>query len=162
MNIRHLESYFNEPLDMSDKVGDIFDDRNPGPNGQMNETSIVKVLRYPPTQREIQTPHRFASLMPESTARPLKRLPSMMSQESRVEQGYVGIHEQWRQPHETFGTASKRRRVYEGARDPDQPMQSSEERADRIYYSLQPLGTQLFRPTIQDSQRSDIRKSTLI
>lgn len=162
LNIRHLESYFNEPLDMNDKVGDIFDDRKPGLNGQVNETSIVKVLRYPPTPKELQNPQRFASLMPESTARPLKRLPPTFAQNDRFEQDCVGGYDQRRQPNETIGAASKRRRIQNGAYNPDQPILSSEERGDEFFNSSQPPGTQQSTAQINDSQRSPYKHRTSV
>jgi len=159
LNIRHLESYFGEKLDMNDKVGDIFDDRKSGPNGQVNETSIVKVFRYPPDPRELQNPERFASLMPESTARPHKPVLPNVSQNPRAEQGHNGNYGQWRQSNETLGTASRRQRVYEGAYNPDRPMISREERGDIPYLSSHPSGTQESRDQVYDSQRSPPKKS---
>ena len=57
-------------LDLTDKVGDVFDDRTASGD---NRTSIVKVARYPPGPDEQTTPFRLGSLLPESTARPKKR-----------------------------------------------------------------------------------------
>lgn len=162
LNIRHLKSYFDETLDMNDKVGDLFDDRKIGPNGQVNETSIVKVFRYPPDPRDIRNPQRFASLMPESTARPLKRVLSTFAQNPRVEYGHIGVYEGWRQPDEAFGTASKRQRVHDGPYNPDQPIISREEREGGVYYSSQPSGTQESRGQVYNSQRSPAKKCTSI
>ena len=70
LNIKHLESDYGEILDLTDRVGDVFDDR--APSGE-SRTSIVRVACYPPHPQGLRTAARFGSLMPESSARPKKR-----------------------------------------------------------------------------------------
>ena len=77
--MKELQDHWGSTLDLSDKIVDIFDDR--AASGD-NLTSICKVLRYPPDQEELFNRNRFASLLPESAARPQKRPPPPLFHES--------------------------------------------------------------------------------
>lgn len=70
LDIKHLESDYGEILDLTDTVGEVFDDR--APSGE-NRTSIVRVACRPPISRERESSTRSISLMPESSARPRQR-----------------------------------------------------------------------------------------
>lgn len=79
LRIKELQDYWGSTLDLSDKISDIFDDR--AASGE-NLTSICKVLRYPPDEAELINRNRFASLLPESAARPQKRPPPPLFHET--------------------------------------------------------------------------------
>lgn len=72
LKVKELQDSWGSTLDLTDTIGDVFDDRSS--NGDIL-TSICKVIRYPPNPAELHNPTRFASLLPESSARPQKRPP---------------------------------------------------------------------------------------
>lgn len=84
----------------------------------------VRVARFPPDPQELQTPTRFASIAPESTARPQKRHRNhLLDLATSGRQEYI-------QANRACGTAHKRQRLgerrFEGGIDPDRPVLSSE------------------------------------
>lgn len=72
LKVKELQDSWGGTLDLTDTVGDVFDDRSS--SGDIL-TSICKVIRYPPSPAELHNPNRFTSLLPESAARPQKRPP---------------------------------------------------------------------------------------
>ena len=111
-------------------MGDIFDDRTGG--AELNATSIVRVVRFPPDRDELNNPQRFGSIMPESFARPQKRLLSNTQptiQSSLREMAILEDHET-SQFGDGYGRAVKRQRLQDATTsrrfDPDRPVRSRE------------------------------------
>lgn len=162
LSIKHLETDWGDILDLADDtVGDIFDDRQP--SGE-NRTSIVKVARFPPDPSDLRHAERFASLLPESSARPRKRpfpqSPPRLQDDSRQfrqNEGWVS-----ERPWGSHETANKRPRTFEGrphgAFDSDQPLPSLENRVTTTYHSSQIPGTQESVNQVYDSQTSPPKK----
>ena len=120
---------------MNDRVGEIFDDRKVGSTGQVIETSIVKVFRYPYDPARMGDPQRFASLMPESSARPVKReVPDMIRRQS-IMHGYEEHAEGWRQS--INRATSERHSSHERNHNINVPLLSREERETTRLRSLQ-------------------------
>ena len=96
---------------MTDSVGDVFDDR--APSGE-SRTSIVRVASYPPITHGSRNGVRFGSLMPESSARPLKRSMEVLPSDS-MSQHYPLFPsiEDWdsQQSSITLGRTSKRQKI---------------------------------------------------
>lgn len=105
----------------------------------------VRVARFPPDPQELQNPARFASIAPESTARPRKRHRNHL-----LEQATPGGQE-YHQELGACGVTNKRQRIggrsLEGIIDPDRPVLSSE----RDSYELH-----------EESGRTDKRTSAYI
>ena len=125
LKIKHLESDYGEILDLTDSVGDVFDDR--APSGE-SRTSIVRVACHPPDPYGLRTAARFGSLMPESSARPKKRSMEVSPLESMLHTlPPLSSIEDWdsQQSSVTLGGANKRQKMqasggFHCADEPDQ------------------------------------------
>ncbi|KAL8822862.1 MAG: hypothetical protein Q9191_006412, partial [Dirinaria sp. TL-2023a] len=124
----------------------------------------VKVVRLPPTEKDLSNPERFASIAPESTARPQKRT---QFQEQIVRNSLLDLvsAEDWsvRAPRDGYERPYKRQRTGEvgsgGNHDRDQPLPSSEG-VDEVIYQRSGLRNSQRAPVhqVDDSQRSPARK----
>ncbi|KAL9099072.1 MAG: hypothetical protein Q9163_005374 [Psora crenata] len=156
LRVKELQDFWGSTLDLTDTVGDLFDDRSS--SGEIH-TSICKVLRYPPDPIELNNPHRYESLLPESTARPQKRLqPPPVPLFQNPQRALPSIEE--RDIEDRNGdqqTANKRRKIHDGrlinhhARD--WALRPSQYREQGLVDSSQPTGTQGSEHQVEDSQR---------
>ena len=111
-------------------MGEIFDDRSGG--AELNATSIVHVFRYPPEPQDLNNPTRFGSIMPESFAKPQKRLFSSTHATVRSNLREMAIPEDLgaSQFDDGYGRTLKRQRLQDtatsGRFDPDRPVLSRE------------------------------------
>lgn len=165
LNIKYLQDFYGGVLDTSLTVGEIFEDRARG--GDIRN-SIVKVARFPPPPGELENPIRFASIDPESSARPRKRPipPSVPPVWGSLKDSFDS--QPWESGHNTTDQRVNKRIKIETPSAPagfnsDFPMPSSEVPEDRAYDSLQSFVVQR-SPMVQiaDSQRSPLRKRTSI
>lgn len=130
LRIKYLQDHYGSVLDTTETVGDIFDDRTGGV--ELNSTSIVRVVRFPPNRGELNDPQRFGSIMPESIARPQKRLLSNTQSTVRSKLGEMAIPEDLglSEMDNSYDRAVKRQRleVATASRrfDPDRPIRSRE------------------------------------
>ena len=107
LRVKELQDSWGSTLDLTDTVGDVFDDRSS--SGDIL-TSICKVVRYPPNPAEISNPTRFTSLLPESSARPQKRPPPPLFRDApRLLPSVEDTTDQGRQS--AFAQPNKRRKV---------------------------------------------------
>ena len=135
---------------MDDIVGNFLDDR--GTAKEVPITSIIMVRRFPPNPSELlnlERIQRFGSLMPESAARPRKRLPY------GALQGRLGDMES--QTAEAQTRWEKRQRTQdmrpETALNPDRPILSREGQVEGSHPS-QVSTAQGSIHQVTDSQRS--------
>lgn len=107
LKVKELQDSWGGTLDLTDTVGDVFDDRSS--SGDIL-TSICKVIRYPPSPAELHNPNRFTSLLPESAARPQKRPPPPLFRDApRLLPSVEDTTDQGRQS--AFAQSNKRRKV---------------------------------------------------
>ena len=107
LKVKELQDSWGGTLDLTDTVGDVFDDRSS--SGDIL-TSICKVIRYPPSPAELHNPNRFTSLLPESSARPQKRPPPPLFRDAqRLLPSIEETSNQGRQS--AFTQPNKRRKV---------------------------------------------------
>ena len=146
-------------LDMADSVGDIFVDRTPGGVDERGFTVLVQ--RELPTPEELSGTVRFASVPPNSFARPPKR-PS----HGLLQRATAGRHVQEIACGRTE-LVNKRRRLNNGARegvlDPDSVVRSIERDLDLP--TIDEGGAECPRREastyiIEDSQSSPVRSRT--
>jgi hypothetical protein len=151
---------------MTTTVGQAFIDRAQGVD---ISNSIVKVVRFPPTPNELENPLRFASLAPESSARPRKRvyeefIEPVQTNEAGEDQGNGYRPEQLVSSHRGM---NKRQRKYgmdvNGIGDPRRPIQSGETFRGLAVQDLSQISALQQSSCVQvtDSQRSPGRKSML-
>ena len=107
LKVKELQDSWGSTLDLTDTVGDVFDDRSS--SGDIL-TSICKVVRYPPNPAELSNQTRFTSLLPESSARPQKRPPPPLFRDApRLLPSIEETTDQGRQS--AFTQPNKRRKV---------------------------------------------------
>ena len=124
----------------------------------------VKVVRLPPTERDLSNPERFASIAPESTARPQKRT-HLQQQIVRNSLRDLVNAEDWsvHTPRDGYEPAYKRQKTGDvglgGNPDRDQPLPSSEG-AEEVIFQRSGLRISQHAPAhqVDDSQRSPARK----
>ena len=158
LRIKYLQDHYGSVLDTTETVGDIFDDRTGG--AELNATSIVRVVRFPPDREELNNPQRFGSIMPESFARPQKRLfsntqPAIWSNCREValpEDSEAG------QASDGYGREVKRQRLQDATTsrsfDPDRPVRSREsDRGENPQRRLPPIRQISQLHLTEDSQR---------
>lgn len=130
LRIKYLQDHYGSVLDTTETVGDIFDDRTGG--AELNATSIVRVVRFPPDREELNNPQRFGSIMPESFARPQKRLFSNTQPTvgSNLKEMAIPENLEARKMVDSYGRAIKRQRLQDATAstrfDPDRPVHSRE------------------------------------
>lgn len=149
LRIKYLQDHYGSVLDTTETVGDIFDDRTGGV--ELNSTSIVRVVRFPPNRGELNDPQRFGSIMPESIARPQKRLLSNTQPTVRSKLGEMAIPEdlELSEMDNSYDRAVKRQRF-----DPDRPIRSRErDRGETPQRRLSPVRQASSSHFVQDSQR---------
>ena len=162
LRVKELHDSWGSTLDLTDTVGDVFDDRSS--SGDIL-TSICKVLRYPPQAAELYHSHRYASLLPESSARPQKRtLPPPVPIFESVQRPLRSV-EMWDGDDglSSQESANKRRKTHD-VRALDDHMQAralppSQLIGKAILDLSQSAGTQGSEHQVEDSQRSPQRKS---
>ncbi|KAL9128778.1 MAG: hypothetical protein Q9217_002607 [Psora testacea] len=156
LRVKELQDSWGSVLDLTDTVGDVFDDRSS--NGDIL-TSICKVLRYPPDPSELHNPHRYTSLLPESSARPQKRplaLPAPLFQSA---QRPLPGFENWNidDQNATPGSANKRRKTHDvcpASHHARARMLPPTQLLDQgLLSSSQRTGTQGSEYQVEDSQR---------
>ena len=159
LEIKCLFNGYMQMLDMADSVGDIFVDRTPGGVDERGFTVLVQ--REPPSSAELSGSVRFASVPPNSFARPPKR-PS----HGLLQRATAGHYAQ-ENAHERTEQMNKRRRLNEGARhgllNPDCAVSSTERDLDLP--TIHETGVESSRRDastciIEDSQRSPLRSRT--
>lgn len=150
-------------MDTSLTIGEIFEDRTVC--GDIR-TSIVKVARFPPAPAELNNSLRFASLDPESSARPRKRPGPQPSPPFWGSQRNRSNSQLWESEHSDHDVrANKRRKIQScsahAAFNSDPPIPSSEGLEERVCDSSQISPAQMSSMIqIADSQRSPRRKCT--
>lgn len=158
LRIKYLQDHYGSVLDTTETVGDIFDDRTGGV--ELNATSIVHVVRLPPNREELNNPQRFGSIMPESLARPQKRVFNNTQPTVRSNLREMAIPEDL-EPSEiddSYGRAVKKQRLEDAAAsrrfDPDRPVHSRErDRGETPQRRLSPVRQAPYSQFLQDSQR---------
>lgn len=158
LRIKYLQDHYGSVLDTTETVGDIFDDRTGGV--ELNSTSIVRVVRFPPNRGELNDPQRFGSIMPESIARPQKRLLSNTQPTVRGIHGEMAIPEdlELSEMDNSYDRAVKRQRleVATASRrfDPDRPIRSRErDRGETPQRRLPPVRQASTSHFVEDSER---------
>ena len=130
LRIKYLQDHYGSVLDTTETVGNIFDDRTGG--AELNATSIVHVVRFPPDRDQSRNPQRFGSITPESFARPQKRLLSDTQPNIRSNLRDMAIPEDLdaSQVGNAYGRPVKRQKLQDttesGSLDPDRPICSRE------------------------------------
>ncbi|KAL9637195.1 MAG: hypothetical protein Q9164_002339 [Protoblastenia rupestris] len=161
LKIKELQDSWGSTLDLTDTVGDVFDDRSS--SGDIL-TSICKVLRYPPDPAESLNPQRYSSLLPESSARPRKRPFVLPISTFQSAQRPLPSIENWdtEDRSRAQGSAIKRQRIND-ARTPNHHAKieicsASQLQGHGLSDSLQLAATQSSEHQVEDSQRSPQNK----
>lgn len=149
---------------MTTTVGQAFIDRAQGVD---ISNSIVKVVRFPPTPSELDNPLRFASLAPESSARPRKRgyeefIEHFPTDESGGDHGNGYRPEQLVSSHRGNGKRQRKHRLKTNAiGDPHRLIQSGEALEGLALRDSSQISALQQSSCVQvtDSQRSPGRKS---
>lgn len=154
-------------LDLSDGNGDALTVGYVFQEGTNISDRTVKVVQSPPDPNELHNPQRYGSILPESSARPRKRLLGLFlsaPRNSLHDTAYTGNREAG--TFEGNGRSHKRQkahdsRLYSG-HDSDRPIHSREGFEDGLYTSSQSSGRHA-SPVHQvpDSQRSPKKKRGL-
>ncbi|KAA6409227.1 MAG: hypothetical protein FRX48_06780 [Lasallia pustulata] len=116
LSIKYLQDHYGSVLDTTETVGNIFDDRTGG--AELNATSIVHVVRFPPDREESRNPQSFGSITPDQTSGAVLEIwqPPEYLNASQVGDGY--------------GRPVKRQKLQDttksGRFDPDRPFLSRE------------------------------------
>ena len=161
LDVKELQDFWGSTLDLTDRVGDIFNDRSS--SGDIH-TSICKVVRYPPEPAELYNPQRFASLLPESTARPQKRPPPPPPLFRDAQKPLPTIENRGLENGElTVGHANKRRKT-SGARTPShsREMLPPGQMNSRGISIARRSHTQISEPQVADSQASSKGRSVFL
>jgi len=172
LDIKELKTFYNEHLDIDETVGAYFDDRkDPDSKSTSDEppsNSIVRVYRLTPDPREFDSTVRFGSVMPESTARPRKRLHATSAQSPQNTLRAVTSIEEHDDalPKRTFTVANKRQKTHEARTSEvprsDRPHLSQGHGEEGIHIASQTAGTQGSIHQVYDSQGSSAKKSTCL
>ncbi|MCJ1405219.1 hypothetical protein MMC11_008446 [Xylographa trunciseda] len=147
LKVRYLQTEYGALMSVLDPVGMHFPKRN----GQEPERPFtVLAIRFPPLPEELQNSARFASVAPESSARPYKRSRDDLQHTAAANQhGFMNLHQ-------GSGFASKRQRLNSGGGeamfDPDQPIRSRER-------DLPTIDADAYRSTRQDASNYIIADS---
>jgi len=155
LNIKWLEDDDGNVLRGHLRVGDTFKE------SRDISDRTVKVVRLPPTERDLGNPERFSSIAPESSARPNKRALGLHAQSVRNSLRDLVNAEDWsaRGPRDNQERAAKRQRTDDvrlrGAFDYDRPLLSSEGPEEDVYQrSSQTAWRGSPVHQVDDSQRS--------
>lgn len=129
LSIKYLQDHYGSVLDTTETVGNIFDDRTGG--AELNATSIVHVVRFPPDREESRNPQSFGSITPESFARPQKHLlsntqPNVRSSLRDMAAGGSRCESSWRWLRQACQATEITRHDESGRFDPDRPFLSRE------------------------------------
>jgi hypothetical protein len=163
LNIKYLQDYWGSLLDVTTTVGQNFIDRACGVDVS---NSIVKVVRFPPTESELANPLRYASLAPESSARPRRRTYEEFAESGKTSRGGGEWENGYDYDHliSSSRSANKRQRT-EGRATNDideffRPFQSSEVSENVAVQRSWETPVQLESSSVQvtDSQRFPPRK----
>ncbi|KAL8727136.1 MAG: hypothetical protein Q9181_005814 [Wetmoreana brouardii] len=166
LNIKILTFLDDVELYPSYKVREIFEDIKDAQDISRS-LSTVKVYRNPPTDAELTQSSRFESLPPESLARPRKRpLPPLFADTVRNDSQqslYQSAPNLCRSPARSLET-NKRQKVHafgvQHYADPDQLLDSLEDRDDRHSPSRTAKRRLSLVRQVEDSQKSSYKKRT--
>ena len=121
LKVKYLQTEYGAVIDASDLVGVHFPRRN---GQEPDKPFTVLAIRFPPLPEELPNFARFASVAPESSARPYKRPGDNLLYAAAANRYGYQYHRH------TDGLASKRQKLSngggEGMFDPDRPMRSRE------------------------------------
>ena len=160
LDIKRIQDYDGNTLSCRLTVGDAFVE------SQNIADRTVKVVRLPPDRQESNHPLRFASVAPNSSARPQsKRSQAARASNARSSLADVVGTESWiaETTEHSDGRASKRQKLQDArpkaAYERDPPLFPNEGREHRVHQRPQSLGRHgLPVQLVEDSQRSPGRK----
>ena len=164
LNIKYLTDYWDTVLDASNEAGDALTVGEVFKDSAQLIDRTVKVVQLPPDSNDIHNPHRYESILPDSSARPRKR---------HLDQSPLGSCSSLRdvtypddrgsQPLESNGRSNKRQKTQAsrpfGQLDSDRPIRSLEGFVKGLCTSSQSSarrGSPVHQ--VDDSQRSPLNK----
>lgn len=154
LRIKAIYTHDDIVLDLEDLVSDAFKDKSSALD------SIVKVARFPPSASELNNPQRYASLLPESAARPQKRILGQDFFNPRDRLAHITSIETWGTG--SVDGANKRQKTQNAhpysTFNADYAIPSREVQDITNPHSSQLFGTQDSVHQVYDSQKSPPRK----